>query len=163
MRTSYELERDDLTPQKRGAVIRMAMFYSALFGVCLALVILALIKIVNGDGGFLFMFTIFGLMGLLFLYFARLYLRDMTKQPVQIEGEVMKKWHKGNLLFFFLSSYYIVVDKRIISIPVQAYSLLLETDMVRVTCYPHSLTVERIELYDAAAKQFVPAAGGTPR
>jgi hypothetical protein len=162
VRTSYELERDEPALQKRNAVIRMAMFYSALFGVCLALVILALVKIVSGETGFLFMLTIFSLMGLLFLYFARLYLRDMRKQPVQIEGEVMKKWHKGNLLFFFLSSYYIVVDKKIISIPMQAYGVLLETDMVRVTCYPHSLTVERIELYDSAAKQFVPAAGGTP-
>ncbi|HLF72100.1 MAG TPA: hypothetical protein VI759_08120 [Dehalococcoidia bacterium] len=163
MRTSYELERDDPSPKKRGAVIRNAMFYSTLFGGCLALVILALIKIVSGDSGFFFMLTVFGLLGLLFLYFARLYLRDLTKQPVQIEGEVMKKWHKGNLLFFFLSSYYIVVDKKIISIPVQAYGLLLETDLVRVTCYPHSLTVERIELYDTSAKQFLPAVGGTSR
>ena len=158
-RTDYEVHHESPMEQ-RGRVVRMAVLFGALFGGATALVLLALFKIVSGDGGFAFMLILFGLLDLLFLYFVRMYVRDLTAAPVPIEGEVMKKWHKGNLLFFFMTSYYIVVEGKIISIPRQDYALLLETDLVRVTCYPHSLTVERVERYDETEKRFVPATHG---
>ena len=31
---------------------------------------------------------------------------------MEFQGEIVRKWHKGNLLFFFLPSYYITVDSK---------------------------------------------------
>ena len=52
------------------------------------------------------------------------------------------------------------VDGKIFVIPRLEYASLLETDLVRVNCYPHSLTVETIERYDEVSKRFIPADGG---
>ena len=38
--------------------------------------------------------------------------------------------------------------------------MLLELDLVRVTCYPHSATVERIDRYDESEKRYIPATTG---
>jgi hypothetical protein len=165
------------------------------------------------------------------------YLRDLRKHPMVYEGEIMKKWHKGNLLIFFLPSYYIAIDTRIhtghvtrvedggayirmadgnegfatrkelssekassafdlvkpgeevrykvlgfdsrggyklsckraeervtivkfFTVTRVEYAMLLELDLVRVTCYPNSATVERIERYDDSEKKYIPATSG---
>jgi hypothetical protein len=38
--------------------------------------------------------------------------------------------------------------------------MLLERDTVRVVCYPHSNTVERLDRYDDIEKKFIPATDG---
>ncbi|HEX5913931.1 MAG TPA: S1 RNA-binding domain-containing protein, partial [Rubrobacter sp.] len=40
------------------------------------------------------------------------------------------------------------------------YAMLLEHDLIKVTCYPHSSTVERVERYDDIEKKFIPATDG---
>ena len=162
----------------------MALLYTPLAVISLALVGLALFKIVTGETGFLFMFFIFGFIGSLTSFQALGYLRDLNAQPIMVEGDIVKKWHKGNFLIFFMPSFYIAVrgidapdrsdrwnqegsiedyDREFIklfSITRVEYAMLLELDRVQVTCYPHSLTVERIERYDDAEKKFVPATSG---
>ena len=176
---------DQVPLEHRGRVVRMALLYTPLAAGSLALVGLALYKILTGETGFLFMFVIFGFVGFLTSYQALGYLRDLTAQPVMVEGDIVKKWHKGNFLIFFMPSFYIAVrgidappersnrwnqegieddlDREFIklfSITRVEYAMLLELDRVQVTCYPHSLTVERIERYDDAEKKFVPATSG---
>ncbi len=175
-RTELEMPRYGEEPLRhRGHVIRMAVFYSFWTALSTALVLLAVYEIVTDDAGFLFMFCIFGFIGLLFGYWAYHYVRDVNADPVTYEGEVVKKWHKANLLFFFLPSFYIYVAEpnhlrledegkkpwnKVFTINRQDYAMLLETDLVRVQCYPHSLAVERLERYDETDKKFVPAASG---
>ncbi len=79
---------------------------------------------------------------------------------MQVEGPVLRKWHKGNLLIVLFPSYYMMVEDKIYTISRHEYGSILENDIVRITCFPHSLTIERIELYDSLEKQFVPATGG---
>jgi hypothetical protein len=222
----------------RNNVIKMALIYTPISLVSLAIAAIAIAKIAGGQGGFWFTLVIFGSLGLLTGSQAILYLRDLATSPMQIQGEVVRKWHKGNLFFFFLPSYYITVDSKIfegsISRVVDSgafirlesgvegfcprkeldfetkgksteelvqpgqkvnykvtgvdrhgtyklscrkaedrsvvgkifvisrveYAMLLELDLVKVTCYPHSATVERLERYDESEKRFIPATSG---
>jgi hypothetical protein len=146
--------------EKRGRVIRMAIFYTVIAGACAVLVAISLYSMVNGDGGLVVMFCVFGLIGFLTTYHAKNYLRDLRAKPVQHEGDILRKWHKANFAIFFFPSYYIMVENNIYSVSKEEYAMLLEDDLVRITCYPHSLTVERLDRYDSSEKQFVPATSG---
>jgi predicted RNA-binding protein with RPS1 domain len=224
--------------EHRGRVVKMALVYVPIALVSLAISCVAIYNIAIGNTGFLFMLTIFGLVGLLTGYQGWQYVKDLKALPMDFQGEIIRKWHKGNLFFFFMPSYYIMVDSRVqsgsvsrveengafvrmhsgaegfvprkeldIDKPARSaqdmvspgdkvkykvrgmnqhglyklscrraeersvvgkiftvsrieYAMLLEQDEVRVTCYPHSATVERLERYDESEKGFVPATHG---
>ena len=146
--------------QHRGRVLRMAIFHGSITLLCVGMVLLAIYKLATGDGGFVFMLSIFGFFGLVFGYWALHYFRDLSARPVTVQGEVLKKWHKGNIFIFFMPSYYIAVEGKIFTISSREYAMLLELDLVRISCYPHSLTIERLERFDETEKQFIPAASG---
>lgn len=236
MTTFPRLEEERLENRKR--VIRMALIYTPITIVSLILVGIALFKIVEGETGFTFMLVIFGLLAFLTGFQAIGYLKDLSASPIEYEGEVVKKWHKGNLLIFFMPSFYLAVDSRshsgrvirveehgcyvsmhhgsegylprkemdlesgasptqvvsmgheirykvlgvdkrggyklsqrrveegeyitkLFPITRNEYAMLLERDLVKITCYPHSNTVERLHRYDDVEKKFVPALDGT--
>jgi hypothetical protein len=221
----------------RGRVIRMAVLYTPVTVVSLILVGVAVFQIANGESGFAFMLVIFGSLALLTGFQTLGYLKDLSAKPIEYEGAVVRKWHKGNLLIFFMPSFYLAVDSRshngrivrvedhgcyvsmhhgaegylprkemdvepgslpsqvinigtevrykvlgvdkrggyklsqrrveegefitkLFSIPRDEYAMLLERDTVRVVCYPHSNTLERLERYDDVEKKFVPATDG---
>lgn len=228
---------DSQRPDRRN-VIKMALVYTPISVVSLFLCAIAIGKIASGEGGFWFTLVIFGSLGLLTASQAILYLRDLATAPIELQGEVVRKWHKGNLFFFFMPSYYITVDSKIFSgtidrvedkgayirldsgaegfcprkeldidnkrVRIQEavqpgqkvnykitginrhgvyklscrkaeeravvgkifvitrieYAMLLELDLVKVTHYPHSATVERLERYDESEKRFIPATTG---
>ena len=151
---------DDEPLANHHRVVRMLLFHGSITLGCLSLVLLASYMLISGDGGFVFMFCLFAFFGLVFGYWALHYLRDVSAKPVTLQAEVMKKWHKGNIFIFFLPSYYILVEDKIFTISRREYAMLLELDLVRISCYPHSLTIERLERFDETEKKFVPAASG---
>jgi hypothetical protein len=160
-RETESFSRFDEAPlRRRGLVVRTALFYSVAAIFCDALALLAIYQIATGDGGFVVMLAIFGICGFLTSFQAINYLRDLNATPTSVEGDIWRKWHKGNLFLFFMPSYYINVQGKIFTITRNEYSMVLEDDLVRVTCYPHSLTVEQLELYDETNKKFVPAGSG---
>ena len=146
--------------KRRGHVVRMAIFYGFWTALSGALVALSLFMIVTGDSGLIVMFVVFGIIGLLVGYHFSHYMRDLSAQPVVREGSILRKWHKGNVLIVLFPSYYLMVDDHIYSVHRDEYAMLLEDDQVRITCYPHSLVVEKLERYDSNTKQFVPATSG---
>jgi hypothetical protein len=223
--------------ENRHRVIRMAMLYTPVTVVSLILVTLAVYKIASGETGFAFMLVIFGLLGFLTGFQTHGYLKDLSAAPIEYEGEVVRKWHKGNLLIFFMPSFYLAVDSRshsgrvirveehgcyvsmhhgsegyvprkeldiepgasptqvlnmgteirykvlgvdrrggyklsqrriedgefitkLFSITRNEYAMLLERDVVKITCYPHSNTVERLDRYDEIEKKFISATDG---
>ena len=99
--------------ENRGRVLRMALIYTPIAIVSLAISAVALYNIAIGDTGFLFMLSIFGLVGVLTGYQGWQYIKDLRAPPMDFQGEVVRKWHKGNLFFFFMPSYYIMVDSRV--------------------------------------------------
>jgi hypothetical protein len=147
-------------PRRRGYITRMEVIYSVITGFCAALVLLALVNIVGGNTGYIVMFSIFGLVGFLTGYWMFAYLRDLKSELITVEGEIARKWVRGQVLEFFFQSCYVSVEGKIFVIRRLDYASLLETDLVRITCHPHSLTVESIERYDDLSKRFIPADGG---
>ena len=103
---------------------------------------------------------IFGLFTFVTASLAIPYLRDLNERPVIAEGEITRRWAKGNLFFFLMHSHYIAVEGRIYTIARADYVHLYEEDVVKISHYPNSLTVETIELYDTGEKKFVPVRRG---
>jgi hypothetical protein len=150
-------------PKNRGKVLRMALFHLFWAIILDAFIILALYFIVvRGDSGFIIMLSIGGFFGLLNTHQAIQFLRDLKAKPVSHEGDVLRKWHKGNMFLFF-PSYYIMVESHVFTVKREEYAMLLEDDLVRVTCFPHSLTVELVERYDSTEQQFIPATSGASK
>ncbi len=145
---------------RKSFITRMAVFWSLLTAGCTALIAVALINIISGHTGYIVMFSVFGLVGVLTGYWMFAYLRDMKAELTMVEGEISRKWVRGQILEFFLQACYISVEGKIFVIRRLDYASLLETDLVRVHCYPHSLTVVSIERYDEIDKRYVPADGG---
>ncbi len=223
--------------ENRKRVLRMAFLYTPVTVISLLLVALALFQIALGHTGFVVMLIVFGLLALLTGFQTIGYLKDLNSAPIEYQGEVVRKWHKGNFLIFFLPSYYLAVDSqshtgritrveehgcyvsmhhgaegylprkeidaepgvdllqhvstgheirykvlgvdkrggyrlsqrrvedgeyitKLFSIPRTEYALLLERDLVKITCYPHSNTVECVHRYDEIEKKFIPATDG---
>lgn len=223
--------------ENRGRVVKMALVYTPMALFSVAAVVLAVVNIAQGNGGFVFMLVFFGIILFLTGFQALEYLKDLSAQPIAYQGELVKKWHKGNLFIFFMPSYYLAIDTRVLSGRVNRiepngvyvtmedgdqgfvarkdlvgekgqaveemvslggeikfkvtgvdgkgvyklncrkaeerevvtklfsvtrveYGMLLEQDLIKVTCYPNSLTVERIDRYDDHEKKFIPATSG---
>ncbi len=158
---SSEFGFGETVKTKRGFVVRMALVYGIVTAVSAGFAVFAVINILDGDTGYMIMLVVLGGPGLLTGVLLRQYVLDISALPVTIEGEVQRKWHKSNLLFFFMPTFYINVERKIFTIPPLAYASLLETDLVRIRCLPRSLTVEEIERYDETEKRFLPADLGT--
>lgn len=160
---SSDFDFNQSVATRRGFIVRMAIFYALITAASAAFVVLALVNILAGNTGYIIMLVVLGLPGLLTGILLKQYVLDISASPVTIEGEVQRKWHKSNLLFFFLPAFYINVERKIFGIPQLAYASLLETDLVRIHCFPRSLTVEEIERYDETEKRFVAADLGTAK
>jgi hypothetical protein len=234
---SESLAFEERVVENRGRVVKMALVYTPMALFSLAAVVLAIVQISNGNSGFFFMFFLFGIILFLTGFQALEYLKDLSAMPIEYQGELVKKWHKGNLFIFFMPSYYLAIDSRVLSgrvnriephgvyvtmdggiegfvarkdligekgqLPEEMvnlgeeikfkvtgvdgkgcyklncrkaeerdvvtklfsvtrveYGMLLEQDLIKVICYPNSLTVERIDRYDDHEKKFIPATSG---
>ncbi len=146
--------------RKRLSVVVQALFFTPLALITAAGVAIAIYNIAIGDTGYAVLLVVSGVLAVVLGFQALHYLRDIGAAPVPEEGEVTKKWTKGNLFFFFLPSHYIAVKGKIFAIARMEYAGLLEGDLVRVLHFPHTLTVEFIERFDETEKQYVPAHGG---
>ena len=161
MSFSFEKGGQQTEAKRRGHITRMLLVYTVVTAICAGLVGLAFINIVTGNTGYIVMFSIFSLVGILTGYWMFAYLRDLKADVITHEGEIQRKWVRGQVLEFFFQACYISVDGKIFVIRRIEYASLLETDLVRIRCFPHSLTVETVERYDELDKRFIPADGGT--
>jgi len=71
------------------------------------------------------------------------------------DGKGVVKIAGGTLGFFFLPSFYMVVDQKIFTVASDDFLHLLESDLVRVHHFPNSLTIEQMERYDPTTKEYV--------
>ena len=137
---------------RRPLVVRHALFYT------IALIPLVVGAVIAAVNVYIPLFLICALFGIPCAYIAYSHLRDLGAAGVTMtEGEVTKKWTKANLLFFLMRGYYIAVKGKIYSVKAEDYAGLLETDLVRIYHFPHSLTVDWIERYDEIDKKFISA------
>ena len=153
--------------EQRGRVLFWAIAHSVFTAAAVPFVVLAIYKVSGGETGYVIMLTVFSLIALLTGYQAWNYIRDLKADLVTHEGDIIRKWQKGNVMLYFVPSFYVYVSHKVFAIPRDDYAMLLEEeppgigtsprkgDLVRVTCYPHSLTVVRVERYDEREERFV--------
>jgi hypothetical protein len=151
---------EETRPRKRGQVLLQSAFYVPLFVITAGAFLFALAQIVTGEYGYIVMLTLATIVGVPLGYQALHVVRDINAALITTEGEVRRKWTKGNLMIFFMPSYYISLEGKIFSIPKADYGGLLEGDLVRVQHFPNSLIVEELERYDEMEKKFIPASSG---
>src|SRR5436190_12818867 len=96
----------------RERIVRPAIIYSVATAVFGVVVLVAIYHVMMGDFGYVIMLCVVGLFGFLTGFQAQQYLRDLSAAPVVLEGEVLRKWNKGNLFLFLMPSYYIYVADR---------------------------------------------------
>jgi hypothetical protein len=144
--------------KRRLSILLQATLFTPLAGITTVGAVYALVQIFSGDLGHIILLIVSG--GLTFLtgYQALQFLRDLNASPALVEGEVAKKWTKGNLFFFFLPSFYIAVKGKIFAISKQEYAQVFEAELVRVLHYPNSLTVDSVQRYDEHERDWVAAA-----
>jgi hypothetical protein len=84
--------------------------------------------------------TITGILGLLLAQQVYQHLRDVRAEPVDLEGEVVRKFQRAEFIFV-LQNHYIQIGRTIFNIEARDYILLDEGQLVRVRYFPHSLKV----------------------
>jgi hypothetical protein len=92
-----------------------------------------------------------GLVGLLLVYQVVQSVRDLFAQPVATEGLVERRWSRADLLIFRNS--YIFVGRSIFRLSPEQFIEADLGDTVRVVHYPHTATVESLEVVQRAGRR----------
>jgi hypothetical protein len=134
--------RSDAVPNlsPRGRLIRDAIFYTPIFVLCAAVLLLMLVGAIDRAivGMVLLVVVTF-----LFGYQSIQTLRDLRDRPQQVEGAITRRWTKRD--GFVVKSHYVAVNKAIFRIPVESYLDVKTGDSVRIEAYPHTGLVLQCE------------------
>ena len=136
----------------RAAVLRSALLYTPFLAVTLgALGFIARDVAVEGSSaGRIVGLVLVGSVALLLGYQVVQSVRDLTSQPVETTGLVERRWSHNDLLVF--RNTYIFVERNVFRLePEQALEVELG-DTVRVIHYPHTSTVESVEVVARAGR-----------
>lgn len=128
---------DELRRQ-RFALARGVLLYGAVVAGDAAVIWYIITRGVQGIGYVsLTLVAVFGL-----LVFTQLlsHLRDLFAPPVETEGEILRMWHRAELVIAW-PSYFIQIDRAIFRIPARDYLLLKEGEWVRVAHFRYTANV----------------------
>lgn len=136
-------------PPARTAIVRSVLLFAPFLAV--ALIVLAVLArdAADGGGGTFVGLTLIGLVALLLTYQVIQSLRDLLAQPVETAGTVERRWSR-NEFFLFRNSYAFVEGNVFRLSPEQEIHVELG-DKVRILHYPHTATVEAIEVLEPGA------------
>jgi xanthosine utilization system XapX-like protein len=138
------------TPTARTAIIRTLVVFTPLLAIALAILIAL---IVNGasdgfSGGVIAGLVVMGFVGLLVGYQVVQAVWDLFGAPVERDGRVERAWNRSE--FFLFRNSYIFVNGDVFRLcPEQDIEVSLG-DLVRIRHYPHTATVEAIEVLERA-------------
>ena len=122
----------------KAAVRRMALTY-----VPLSLLSAGGLMLFLAQAEGIILIVIAAILTLLFGYQAVQAVRDLGEEPVTTTGRVLRKWSRGD--FIFWRSYYAYIEKTVFKLEPEVYHDLEEGDEVLVLYYPHTVTVASIE------------------
>ncbi len=144
-------------PAAWSAVLRSALLFTPILIVSLIILTYLIIDAVN-DGlsaGRTFALSLAGFVALLLGYQSLTSIRDLFSRPVDTTGVVERRWSRSDLFIF--QNVYIFVERRVFRLePEQALEIDVG-DTVRVTHFPHTGTVESIEVVQRAEPAAVKA------
>ncbi len=137
----------------RASVLRSLILFAPFFAVA-AGVLAFIVSDVATDGlgaGQLIGLLVVGFVALLFGYQVVQSVRDLLTNPIETVGRVERQWSHNDLLIF--KNTYVFVKGSVFRLtPEQALDVDLG-DVVRVTHFPHTSTVDRIEVVTAGDEE----------
>ena len=135
-------------PSARATVLRSALLFTPF----LAVTLVSLVFIIRdaaekgASGGAIVGLVLVGLVALLLTYQVVQSVRDLFSQPVETTGLVERRWSRNN--FFLFRNSYIFVGRNVYRLHPEQFIDLDLGDTVRVVHYPHTATVETIEVLE---------------
>jgi hypothetical protein len=140
-------------PSARAAVLRGALLFTPFLGVTLvALVLIARDTADTGaSAGRIVGLVLVGSVALLLTYQVVQSVRDLFSSPVETIGLVERRWSRNDL-FLFRNSY-IFVGRDVFRLAPEEFIEVDLGDTVRIVHYPHTTTVEEIEVVERRAEK----------
>lgn len=143
-------------PSAWATVLRSALLLTPFLAVTLvALAFLGRDTAAEGaSGGRIVGLVLVGFVALLLAYQVTQSVRDLFSRPVETTGLVERRWSRSDL-FIFRNSY-IFVERNVYRLPPERFVRVDLGDTIRIVHYPHTGTVEAIEVVARAGQ------GGRP-
>ena len=137
-------------PAAWGAVLRSALLFTPFLAITLAAFGLLLVDALqNGAGGGIIVgLSICGVVALLFAYQVAQSVRDLFSGVVETTGIVERRWSRND--FFLFHSSYIFVQRSVFRLEPEQFIEVDLGDSVRVVHFPHTSTVESVEVVSRA-------------
>ena len=140
----------------RAAVLRSALLFSPFLLVTLGALafIVRDVAVEGSSGGRIVGLVLVGSVAALLGYQVVQSVRDLFASPVETTGLVERLWSRND--FFLFRNTYVFVERNVFRLePEQALEVELG-DTVRVVHYPHTSTVERIEVVSRSGQGWSP-------
>ena len=139
-------------PAAWGSVLRSALLFTPFFLASLAIFLYVLNDTISNGAttGQVVGLVLSSSVALLLGYQAVQALRDLVASPIETEGLVERRWSRNE--FFIMQNAYIFVDRTVFRIEQQQANDVAPGDTVRVMHYPHTGTVERVEVIERGAR-----------
>lgn len=137
----------------RGEVLRSVLLFSPFLAVTLGALAFILLDVAaeGVSGGRVVGMILVGSVALLLAYQVVQSLRDLFARPVETTGLVERRWSRSD--FFLFRNTYIFVDRNVYRLPPEQLAEVELGDTVRVVYYPHTSTVEAIEVVSRAQQR----------
>ncbi len=139
-------------PSARATVLRSLLLFTPFLLVVLVALALLLRSAADegASGGRIVAVVLVGLVALLLTYQVVQSVRDLFSRTVETIGRVERRWSRSNILRF--RNGYIVVERNVFRLPLDRFAEVDLGDTVRIVHYPHTSTVEAIELVARAGE-----------
>lgn len=135
-------------PAAWGAVLRSALLFTPFFALTLTGLSVLLAEALNEGfrAGQVVAISILGFVSLLFGYQVVQSVRDLFSGVVETTGVVERRWSRND--FFLFRNSYIFVARNVFRLEAEQYIEVGLGDRVRVVHFPHTSTVEALELVE---------------
>jgi len=132
----------------RASVFRSALLFSPFLALSAFGLAFIIGDVVNGgiDAGHVVGIIIFGLVTLLLGYQVVQSIRDLFSRCVETVGVVERQWSRNEFMLF--RNGYIFVGNNVFRLEPEEYIDIKLGDTVRVVHYPHTATVEAVEVVE---------------
>lgn len=137
----------------RAAVLRSALLFTPFLAVVLVALAFILRETVNEgtSAGRVVGLVLVGSVALLLAYQVLQSVRDLFSRPVETTGLVERRWSRAD--FFLFRNSYIFVGRDVFRLAPEEFVQVDLGDTVRILHYPHTSTVEAIEVVQRAGQE----------
>jgi hypothetical protein len=138
-------------PAAWGSVLRSALLFTPFFVASLAIFLFMLNDARGGDwsAGVIIGLVVTGGTALLLGFQSVQAVRDLFASLVETQGRVVRRWSRNE--FFVMRNDYVLVERTVFRIEPERALQIEAGDTVRITHFPHTSTVEDIEVIQRGA------------